>query len=76
MKTELHQSSRMRTWRESAGYSLSEVSDLTGISTAMLSRAERGQRSFAPETKVRFARALGVRVGDLFEVEPTEVADA
>jgi hypothetical protein len=35
----------------------------------MLSRAERGERTFSPLAKVRIARALGVRVADLFDVE-------
>jgi transcriptional regulator with XRE-family HTH domain len=63
-------------WRLENGLSLQELSDLTGISTAMLSRAERGLRSFAPLTKVRIARLLGVPVSELFEVEaiPEDVA--
>ena len=72
MKTELEPTSRMRTWREAAGYSLSELADLTGISSAMWSRAERGQRTFAPQTRVLIARRLGIRVGDLFEVEEVD----
>ena len=34
----------------------------------MLDRVERGQRQFAPLTRVRVARLLGVRVRDLFDV--------
>ena len=62
----------MRTWRLDAGFTLQDVSDLTGYSTAMLSRAERGQRKFMPATKALIARRLGVRIGDLFEVEEPE----
>jgi transcriptional regulator with XRE-family HTH domain len=65
---------RLRTWRERIGYSLQEVADLGGVDTAMLSRAERGLKSFSPATKVRLARRLGVRVADLFEVEELEPA--
>jgi transcriptional regulator with XRE-family HTH domain len=65
---------RLRQWRIDAGLSQDEVSDLTGVSKAMLSRVERGERELAPLTKVKVARRLGVRVADLFEVEEiTEV---
>jgi transcriptional regulator with XRE-family HTH domain len=63
---------RLRAWREEAGYSLQELSDLTGFSTAMLSRAERGEREFSPAGKARLARALGVRIADLFSVPEGE----
>ena len=62
---------KLRQWRESAGLSLAEESNLTGYSTAMFSRAERGQRVFSPMAKVKIARRLGVAVSDLFEVEDT-----
>jgi transcriptional regulator with XRE-family HTH domain len=61
--------SRLAEWRGAAGLTLQEVADLTGTTPAMLSRAERGERSFLPATKVKIARRLGVRVADLFEVE-------
>lgn len=64
-----HLRNQLRRWRAANGLTLQEVADLTGYSTAMLSRAERGERVFSPMAKVRIARALGVRLGDLFEVE-------
>jgi transcriptional regulator with XRE-family HTH domain len=51
---------------------LSEVSDLTGLSIPMISRLERGQRSLRPENRVIMARRLGVPVRALFEVEALE----
>jgi hypothetical protein len=36
----------------------------------MLSLVERDRRRLSPLAKVRLARALGARVGDLFEIEP------
>jgi len=63
---------RLREWRVAAGFSLAEASGLTGISAAMWSRAERGERRFAPKTKVLIARRLGVAVSDLFEAEDPE----
>jgi transcriptional regulator with XRE-family HTH domain len=58
------------------GYSLEEVSDLTGFSPAMLSRVERGERSFSARAKVRLSRCLGLRVRDLFEIEPASDEEA
>jgi transcriptional regulator with XRE-family HTH domain len=58
---------RLRQWRIDAGLSLAEMSGLTGYSSAMISRAERGERVFSPRAKVMLARALGVAVSDLFE---------
>lgn len=63
---------RLRLWRASAGLTLEEVSDLTGLSPGMLSLVERGQRQLAPMTRVRVARCLGVKVRDLFDVEPVD----
>jgi transcriptional regulator with XRE-family HTH domain len=64
---------RLRLWRAQEGLTLEEVGDLTGLSPAMLSRVERGERQLAPLTRVRVARCLGVPVRELFEV--VEVAD-
>lgn len=63
------QTSRLRQWRTKAGLTLRECSDLTDVSAEMWSRVERGEKQFAPMTKVRVARALGVRISDLFEPE-------
>lgn len=60
---------RLRQWRLEKGFLLEDVAGLTGVSIAMLSRVERGERQLKPETKVRIARRLGVRVADLFDVE-------
>jgi transcriptional regulator with XRE-family HTH domain len=61
---------KLRSWRESAELSLGEVGGLTGVSIAMLSRLERGQRRASPKPKIQMARRLGVQIPDLFEVEP------
>jgi transcriptional regulator with XRE-family HTH domain len=66
---------RLRLWRAENGLTLEEESDLTGLSIAMLSRVERGQRQLAPLTRVRVARRLGMRVRDLFEVEELDDVD-
>jgi transcriptional regulator with XRE-family HTH domain len=56
-------------WRSDEGLTLAEVSGLTGLSVAMLSLVERGERQLAPLTKVMVARRLGVPIAELFEVE-------
>ncbi len=61
--------SKIRRWRQQEGLTLSEVADLTGLSVAMLSLLERGQRQLLPRTKVQMARRLGVPVRELFDVE-------
>ncbi len=56
----------MRTWRQRHGLTLEEVADVTGISVPMLSRVERGERQLSPLARIRLARALGVKVRELF----------
>lgn len=65
-------SNRLREWREQRGWTLSEMSRLLGLSVAMLSRVERGERQLRPETRVLIARRLRVRVDHLFPAEPLE----
>lgn len=60
---------RLRIWRVDHGLTLEEVCDISGVSPPMWSRVERGERQFAPLTKVKIARRLGVPIHDLFEVE-------
>jgi transcriptional regulator with XRE-family HTH domain len=61
---------RLGRWRAQVGLTLEEVADLTGVSKAMLSRAERGERRLAPLTRVKIARRLGVPVRRLFDPDP------
>jgi transcriptional regulator with XRE-family HTH domain len=65
--------SPLRRWRERQGWSLTEVSGLTGLSRSYLSRVERGEREPAAATKVLVARRLGAPVADLF---PAAVGEA
>jgi transcriptional regulator with XRE-family HTH domain len=64
----------LREWRERHGWSLADVSGLTGLSKSYLSRIERGQREPTPAVKVRMARSLGAAVADLFPTPRPEVA--
>jgi len=61
---------RLREWRNENGFSLEESADVAGVSPAMWSRVENGHRNFSPRLKIQIARRLGVRVRDLFDVEP------
>jgi transcriptional regulator with XRE-family HTH domain len=63
---------RLRQWRIEHDLSQQEVADLAGVDNTHWSRAERGLVDFAPLTRVRIARRLGVRVADLFDVDPVE----
>lgn len=58
----------LRAWRLERGFSLSDLSGLTGLSVSLLSRVERRRRQLRPETKVLVARRLGASVGALFPV--------
>lgn len=64
---------RLRAWRTEQGFSLQEMADLTGVSTAMLSRLETGGRAASARTKVLMARRLSVPIRTLFEVEPLDL---
>lgn len=66
---------RLRAWRTEQGYSLAEVADLVGLSTAMLSRIETGDRQPSARTRVLMARRLDVPVRTLFELEPIEAVE-
>jgi XRE family transcriptional regulator, regulator of sulfur utilization len=66
MSPHVERPSRLRAWRKSQGLTLQEVADLTGYSTAMISRAERGEREPSTAAKVKIARRLRVRISELF----------
>ena len=57
-----------------SGLRQTEVSDLAGISEAMLSRILRGERTPSPRVKARISRVLGVRVRELWPVKRDEAA--
>lgn len=64
--------SLMRKWRNNRGFTLAEVADLIGVEESVLSRIERGERTLSVRAKVAVARRLGVRLRDLFELDPIE----
>jgi len=65
----LERLTKIRRWRQREGLTLAEMSDLTGVSVAMFSLVERGQRTLSPMTRVKVARRLGVPLRDLFDIE-------
>lgn len=60
----------LRRWRHEHDASLDDTAGLTGVSAGTLSKVERGQCGLRPTTKLLIARRLGMRVGDLFPVDP------
>lgn len=66
---------RLRLWRVQEGLTIEEVADLAGLSPAMISRVERGERRLAPLTRARVARCLGVSIRELFAVDENSVDD-
>lgn len=58
---------KFRSWRHSQGWTLDDISGITGVSVSNLSRIENGVVIPRPATRVHIAHALGKRVGQLFE---------
>jgi transcriptional regulator with XRE-family HTH domain len=63
---------RLKAARERAGYTLDELSTLTGLSKAHLSRLESAERQPSIAALLTFAAALRVPVGRLLGEEDTE----
>ena len=61
---EIRVGERIKELRERKGFSLKEVADLSGFSTALLSQMENHLVSPSLGTIIKLARAFGVRVGD------------
>lgn len=68
--------SALREWRERRGWTLAEVSGLTGVSVSHLSLIERGRREPPPHLKVLIARSVGAAVSDLFPPPDREAVGA
>lgn len=66
---------RIRLLRTGADLSLDDLAERSGVSRAMLSKTERGEKSPTLSILVRVARGLNVPVSKLMGAEP-EVADA
>ncbi|MCO1660598.1 helix-turn-helix domain-containing protein [Pseudonocardia humida] len=64
---DLRVAQRLRELRTERSATLSSVAELTGISTAHLSRLEKGERQPSIGTLLQLARVYGTTVGDLVE---------
>ncbi|WP_330455986.1 cupin domain-containing protein [Streptomyces sp. NBC_00820] len=58
----------VRSLRKEKGYTLSQLSELSGLSTGIVSQIERGTANPSFSTLVQLAHALGIPVGRLFNV--------
>lgn len=66
----------LRKWRENQGWTLADVSGLTGVTTSYLSLIERDLREPPPATKVHIARGVGAKVAELFPLDECETVGA
>ena len=57
----------IRERRKGLGYTLSKMSELTGVSLGYLSQIELGKNSASIETLYRICLALGIKMSDLFQ---------
>lgn len=64
---------RLTELRNSAGLSIDEVAEKTGLSTSYVSRLERGERNLSVKTMAAFAQALGVTPSELLAVAPARM---
>ncbi len=65
---------QLRQFRETHGLSLRDVASVSGLSRAMLSRVERGERQLSGLKKISLARALGVSIEEIFPLPREEEA--
>ncbi len=72
---ELNIGGKIRDLRLKRGYTLRDVSQLTGFSTALLSQIENNVVSPPISTLWKIAEALGVKIGYFFQDTPKEGED-
>lgn len=63
----------LKTIRKARGYSLDQVSDLTGVSKAMLGQIERGESNPTVSTLWKIARGLQISFSSLIKEEDSDV---
>ena len=61
--------SRLRTLRQSAGWSLDTLAERSHLSTSTISRIETGKRTLSLDVLVPLARALGADLDELLETD-------
>jgi transcriptional regulator with XRE-family HTH domain len=60
---------RVRTARRARGLTGRALAERTGVTSAFISQIERGQATPSLSTLLRLIYALGITIGDLFDVE-------
>lgn len=65
--------SMLRQWRQNRGWTLADLSGLTGYDISYLSLIERGLREPPPAAKVLIARRIGASVAEVFPSAREEV---
>lgn len=61
--------SHLKLLRETKGYTLKQISEISGLSIGFISQVERGQTDPSLSSLKKLAGALGIKLGDLFEQE-------
>lgn len=72
LEDDLRIAANLRTIRSSRGLTLSQLSEISGVSMAHLSRLENGERTPTVRTMLQLARAYGVSLGELAGESLTE----
>lgn len=67
---------RIRAARIQRGLTVFHLAQLAGIDPGGVSRIERGTQGVGDDMKIQFARALGVRVAEIFVFPDTTDGDA
>jgi DNA-binding XRE family transcriptional regulator len=63
---------RLRELRLRAGLTQADLADMTGLGRTTINRLENGDPNSRPTTQRKLARALHVKVTDLWGEEPTD----
>ena len=62
---------QLKMLREERGYTLKQTSEISGLSIGFISQVERGQTDPSLSSLKKLARALDVKLGDLFAQDTT-----
>lgn len=62
----------LREWRVSLHLTVEQLADRAGVSPGLISQIENGVSGGSGESLGKIAAALGIEVGMLFDVKPTD----
>lgn len=60
----------LQAWREKRGLSVEALAEKAKVSPGLISLIENAKSGGSPESLEKLAGALGIEVGELFDVEP------